>query len=269
MRSWTIRAANGGGLQDFSNLGVVRGPDHARSDTALMILDQAPPRCQNRWRRTAGLGATQARRIRETRRSRSWLTVTQRAGRPHAWAARTPWRPRRSRPCGTCPPLLEPPPRPAGRRRLGRPTAAGAPATTSVISPRGSPSAAQVTRSRERRRGGPPRRSWSAPGRPPRRGPRRTPPPASARVAAIRCGASKNTSVRVSAASAASAGPALAGLARQEALEAEPVAGQAGQRERGGHGARPGRGGDRHAGLDRGPDQPVTRGRRRSACRRR
>jgi len=52
------------------------------------------------------------------------------------------------------------------------------------------------------------------------------------------------------------AGATLTGLAWQEALEAEPVAGQAGQGERGGHRARAGRGAHRDTGVEGGAYQP-------------
>src|SRR5699024_4260465 len=45
---------------------------------------------------------------------------------------------------------------------------------------------------------------------------------------------------------------------RQEPFEAEPVTGQAGERQRRQHGARAGRGGDRHLRLGRGPHQLET-----------
>src|SRR3569833_3124311 len=48
-------------------------------------------------------------------------------------------------------------------------------------------------------------------------------------------------------------------LARQEALEAEAVARQPGDHQRGRHLGRPRQDGDRHLGLDRGGDEPVSR----------
>ena len=109
----------------------------------------------------------------------------------------------------------------------------------------------------ERPAAAPPRTSWSAPGRPRPAGRRRTSRPG--RPAPRRSGAAPRRrpgcAPRRRARAAGSAGPTR--RAGQEALEAEPVAGQPGQRQRGGDGARAGGGGDRHAGVQRGPDQPV------------
>ena len=106
-----------------------------------------------------------------------------------------------------------------GRRR---PSGRAAPATTIVTSPR-TPSLGPARRARPAGRGVPPRGSWSARGRPPPAGRRRTPRPSPPAPPAVRCGASKNTSVRSSSASAGQPAGPLARLARQEALEAEPV----------------------------------------------
>ena len=75
----------------------------------------------------------------------------------------------------------------------------------------------------------------------------------------MRCGASKNTSVRCSCSSAAEPAGPLARLAWQEALEAEPVDRQAGDRERGQHRRRAGDAGDGDVPLDGRRDEPVAR----------
>ena len=130
----------------------------------------------------------------------------------------------------------------------------GAPATTSVISPF-TPPAAQSASSAS----GPRRissRSWSAPGRPrPGERPRRRRPRRRARRragAAIR--RTPSSAARRPAPRGARAAPRLA---RQEALEAEPVDRQPGDRQRRRHRGRPRHRGDGHAGVDRGPHQPV------------
>ena len=121
----------------------------------------------------------------------------------------------------------------------------------------------------QRARGGSPRRSWSARGRPRPGGRRRTPAARSASVAARRCGASKKTSVRGLGGERGQRAPPLARLARQEPLEAEPVDRQPGHRERGRHRGRPGQHGHRDS-RRRPPRPPAgSPGRRPTACRRR
>ena len=135
-------------------------------------------------------------------------------------------------------------PRRTGRRRWGGPARRRVrPATTRVISPRAD-AAAQASSARGR--GGPPRRSWSAPGTAPPAGRRRRPRPGRRRVSRRGAGTRRRRGSVSSAASAAKPGAALALLAGQEPLEAEPVAGQAGQGQGGRDGTRAGRDGDRY-----------------------
>ena len=149
------------------------------------------------------------------------------------------------------------PPR-AGRRRPGaRPAAGGAPPTTRVISPRGSPLAGPVGQLAERRRGGPPRTSWSARGTPRPAGPRRTRRPG--RRAWRRSGAAPRRRPACAArrrARAAGRGGSPPARGRKPSKQnrslGSPDSASAVVTALG-----PGRGGDRHAGVERRPDQPV------------
>ena len=140
-----------------------------------------------------------------------------------------------------------------GRRRAaGR---AGAPATTRVISPR-TASAAAHSRARPACRGGSPRTSWSAPGRPRPHGRARTRPQLDQRLGEpVRRLEKHQCALLVR--QPGQPGPPLAGFAGQEALEAEPVARQPRHRQRGGDAptAR-GRRSPRTPGVERRPDQP-------------
>ncbi len=134
-------------------------------------------------------------------------------------------------------------------------SAGSAPSTTMVTSPR-TPGSAQPTSSASV-----PRRtsSWVLVSSR-QTAPRRSGPNTSAiafRVAWVRCGASKKTRVRSSPATAASRRARSPRLAWQEALEAEPVDRQSGDRERGQHRGGAGDAGHRDVVLDGGRDQAV------------
>ncbi len=173
-----------------------------------------------------------------------------------AWAARPGGRPRRSPPCASTrrsPPRR--PGRPATPRRWVRRPGRRAPSTTTVTSPR-TPSAAHAARSAS-----PARRtsSWVLVSS------RHT---ARAAVRAERLGhrgQRRRGAVRRLeehhrprlVAQRGQPAAALPRLARQEALEAEPVDRQPGHRQRGQHGGRTRDGGHRDAPLDGRRDQPV------------
>ena len=86
---------------------------------------------------------------------------------------------------------------------------------------------------------------------------RRAPRPSRPGVAWVRCGDSKNTRVRCVVGDRREPSSPLPRLARQEALEAEPVDGQPGDRERGEHGRGAGHAGHGDVALDGRGDQPV------------
>ncbi len=158
------------------------------------------------------------------------------------------------------------PARPASPRRWVRRRGRSAPPTTIVTSPRTPP---------------PPRR----PGRPARPGdllvglgelaahrggPVRAERLAiAASAAAVRCGASKKTIVRCSAASSASRRDRSPALRGRKPSKQNRSTGRPGDGERGEHRGGPGHGCDRQVALHRGGDQPVARvGDRRHARRR-